>query len=70
MAHTEINETGSKCVGDRQHNGNKEESGKQEKVGQIGSIGFHQVLYVARLRISVRDILRENAEQSYQVICS
>jgi hypothetical protein len=70
MAHTEINETGSKRVGDRQYNGNKEESGKQEKVGQIGSIGFHQVLYVARLRISVRDILRENAEQSHQVICA
>ena len=45
-AYTEVKETGSKGVGDDQCNGNEEESGSEEKVGQNASM-FHQLLYVS-----------------------
>jgi len=38
-----IQEEGCKGVADSQYNGNEEESGDQEKVGQNASMYYHQV---------------------------
>jgi len=60
----EVKEKCWKGVEDGQYNGNQEEYGEQEKVGQNVKMYFHQVLYIVWLRISFREILWENIGQS------
>jgi len=48
--------------GDAQCDGHEDEEEKLETVGQNTSM-FHQFLYVAWLRVTVRDILWANGEQ-------
>jgi len=64
---TKIKEKGSIVDRDGQCNGNKKEEGKQEKVGQHGSMIVHLDLYVTSPRISLREIFWE---QLHVNICS
>jgi len=66
----EVNAIASKGVDDSHCNRNKEEYGKPANVGQNESICYHQVVYVAWPRISLREITYDNIEQSYVNICS
>jgi hypothetical protein len=60
----EVNENAWKFDTDQQCNRTKETFCTHEKVGQNGSVCFHQVLDVGWPRISCREILWDNSEQS------
>jgi len=61
-ANTEVKQTGWKGVGVGQCSRNEEKSWSEENVGQNASM-VHQLLYVAWLRVSVRDILWVNGKK-------